>query len=120
MKGISMKQNKDIEKILLNDQTYEKMLKARIEKEFKREIMKAKNTGKYITDIKKAPKDKLFTKFAVYEVINKASKTKSYINGVQAEGYLGAQNTDRAKLINGEADSFVCGNNFVKFVKIKV
>ena len=51
--------------------------------------------------------------------MNKASKTKSYINGVQAEGYLGVQSVDRAKLINGETDSFVSGNNFVKFVKIK-
>lgn len=119
-KVYSMKENKDIEKILLNDQAYEKMLKARIEKEFKRELMKAKNTGKFITDIKKAPKDKLFTKLATYEVINKSSRTKSYINGVQAEGYLGVQNTDRAKLLKGETDSFVCGNNFVKFVKLKV
>lgn len=115
-----MKENKNIEKILLNDQAYEKMLKTRIEKEFKRELMSASAAGKIITDIKKAPKDKLFTKSATYEVINKASKTKSYINGVQAEGYLGVQNTDRIKLLKGETDSFVCGNNFVKFIKIKV
>lgn len=115
-----MKENKDIEKILLNDQAYEKMLKTKIEKEFKQELENGKKCGKFITDIKKAPKDKLFTKAATYEVMNKSSRTRSYINGVQAEGYLGVQNTDRVKLIKGETDSFVSGNNFVKFLKIKV
>lgn len=115
-----MKENKDIEKILLNDKAYEKMLKTKIEKEFMREIEGAKNQDKIITDIKNAPKDKLFSRFATFEVMNKASKTKSYINGVQAEGYLGIQSVDRSKLINGETDSFVSGNNFIKFIKIRV
>ena len=46
--------------------------------------------------------------------------TKSYINGVQAEGYLGSQNADRMKLLAGEADSFVCENSYVKFIKVTV
>ena len=81
-----MKSNKDIEKILLNDSAYEKMVKTKIEREFKQELALA----------------------------------KSYINGVQAEGYLGAKNSDRAKLMAGETDSFVCGCNFVRFVKVKM
>ena len=116
-----MKENKDIEKILLNDSAYEKMVKTKIEREFKKELELAKKMrNKIITDIKKVPKEKLFTKSATYEVINKNSKTKSYINGVQAEGYLGAKNSDRAKLLNGETDSFVCGCNVVRFVKVKM
>lgn len=116
-----MKSNKDIEKILLNDSAYEKMVKTKIEREFKQELALAKQMrNKIITDIKKVPKEKLFTKAATYEVMNKNSKTKSYINGVQAEGYLGAKNSDRAKLMAGETDSFVCGCNFVRFVKVKM
>ena len=49
-----MKENKDIEKILLNDSAYEKMVKSKIEREFKQELAFAKNTrNKVITDIKK-------------------------------------------------------------------
>ncbi len=116
-----MKENKDIEKILLNDSAYEKMVKNKIEREFKQELEAAKILkNKIITDIKKVPKEKLFTKASTYEVINKNSKTKSYINGVQAEGYLGAKVSDRIKLLEGKTDSFVCGPNFVKFVKTKL
>ena len=53
-------------------------------------------------------------------MINKNSKTKSYINGIQAEGYLGSNVPDRTKLLAGESNSFVAGNNYVKFIKVKV
>ena len=115
-----MKENKDIEKILLNDAKYEALVKSKIEKEFIKEINKSQTKNKEITDIKKVPKDRLFTKYATYMVMNKNSKTKSYINGVQAEGFLGAQSTAREKLLKGEVDSFVSDNNYIKFVKVKV
>ena len=73
-----------------------------------------------IYDLKEVPSGKLFSKDAVFEIINKSSKTKSYINGVQVEGFLGTQHSDRAKLLKGEIISFVNGNNFIKFVKVKV
>lgn len=120
MKGEFMKESKDIEKILLNDAKYEALVKLKIEKEFIKEISKNQPKNKEITDIKKAPKNRLFTKYATYLVMNKNSKTKSYINGVQAEGFLGTQNSAREKLLKGETDSFVNGNNFIKFVKVKV
>ena len=60
------------------------------------------------------------TKDAVFEVINKTSKTKSFITGVQAEGFLGTKYSDRESLLKGETDSFVNGNNFIKFVKVKI
>ncbi len=115
-----MKENKDIEKILLNDAKYEALVKSKIEKEFIKEISNKQPKNKEITDIKKAPKNKLFTKYATYMVMNKNSKTKSYINGVQAEGFLGSQKAAREKLLSGESDSFVSDNNFIKFVKVKV
>lgn len=117
-----MKENKEIEKILLNDSAFDNMLKKKVENDFKQELINAKasKSVEYITEIKDVPKTKLFTKYATFEVINKTSKTKSYINGVQAEGFLGSNITDRTKLLNGESDSFVCGNSFIKFVKVKI
>ena len=115
-----MKKNNEIEKILLSDSEYEKTVKSHIEKEFRQELKNKNTSEKYITNIKFVPADKLFSKNATFEVINKISKTRSFINGIQAEGYLGSQNSDRLKLISGEAESFVSGNCFIKFVKVKV
>lgn len=122
MKGFSMKENKEIEKILLNDDAYNKMVSSKIEEEFVNELKSAKSGQKKseITDIKNVPKDKLFSKDAIFEIINKNSRTQSYINGVQAEGFLGTQYSDREKLLSGDIKSFVSGNNFVKFIKVKV
>ena len=117
-----MRDNKDIEKMLLNNSSYEEIVKTKIENEFKQELktVNKKRNKKLVTDIKKVPKDKLFSKDAVYSVMNKNSKTKSYINGVQADGYLGSQNSVRNNLLAGTADSFVSDNSFVKFEKIKI
>ncbi len=117
-----MKNNADIEKILLKDSLFEEMVKTKIEQDFKNELEQSKKLKEksVITDIKKVPKDKLFTKFATYEVINKNSKTRSYINGVQAEGYLGAQSAVRTSLLAGDVDSFVCKNCYVKFIKVMI
>lgn len=122
MKGIFMKENKDIEKMLLNNSSYEAIMKSKLEQEFKQELRIAnrKNNKKLITDIKKVPKDKIFSKEAVFSVINKNSKTKSYINGVQAEGYLGSQKVARENLLSGVSDAFVSENSYVKFEKIKI
>lgn len=117
-----MKENKEIEKILLNDSDFENMVKSKVENDFKQELANAKvlKSLEYITKIKDVPKSRLFTKYATFEVMNKASKTKSYINGIQAEGFLGLNVADRNKLLNGESDSFVCGNSFIKFIKVKI
>ena len=115
-----MKEDKEIEKILLNDESYEKFIHTKTEKEFTDILTKeANNKALEITDIKKVPKDLLFSKNAIYSVINKESKTKSYINGVQAEGFLGSQELLREKFITGQTDYFVSGGNYIKFYKVK-
>jgi len=115
------KDDKEIENILLNDEQYEKFVNERNEKEFLDILENSKSLKeKEITDFKKVPKDKLFTKDATYIVINKNSKTKTYINGVQAEGFLADKNLLREKLISGLSDSFISGNMYVKFFKLKV
>ncbi len=121
MKGCLMKENKEIEKILLNDSTYEKFVKTKFEKEFSKEIKSCKNKKeKIITEIKSVPRDKLFSKNACYLVMNKNSKTKSFINGIQAEAFLGGKNSLRDKFLSLELDSFVNGDYYVKFQKLKV
>lgn len=118
-KGKTMKEDKDIEQILLNDEKYEKFINEKTEKEFM-QILQAPEKAKEITDFKKAPKELIFSKNATYLVINKASKTKTFVNGVQAEGFLGSKNMLREKLLSGLSDSFVNGNNYVKFYKLTV
>ena len=115
-----MKKNKEIEELLLNDSNYEAMIKAKIEREFKAELKNSVKKDEFLFNIKKVPAGKLFSRDAVYEVINKKSKTKSYINGIQADGYLGTQNNVRNKLLTGETDSFVSGDCYVKFIKAKL
>ncbi len=97
---LTMKEDKEIEKILLNDKNYEKFIHTKTEKEFTDILKKeADNKVREITDIAQVPKNLLFSKNAIYSVINKESKTKSYINGVQAEGFLGSQELLREKFI---------------------
>ena len=113
-----MKNDKEIEQILLNDKNYEKLMKKKTEEEFTKAIQNKAQTPNIITDIAKVPKDKLFSAKATYSVINKTSKTKSYINGIQAEAYLVSLN-DREKLFEGIIDSFVYGDYYIKFYKLK-
>lgn len=114
-----MKEDKEIEKILLNDEKYEKFINEKAEQEFNNILKEAQNVkNTEIKDIKQVPKELLFSKKATYVVINKTSKTKSYINGLQAEGFLGNKNVLREKLVSGLTDSFVSGDNYVKFYKI--
>ncbi len=113
-----MKEDKEIEKILLNDKNYEKFLNSKIEKEFTQLTEEnSRQDNKFYTDIKDVPKEKLFDKNATYLVMNKTSKTKSFINGIQAEGFLGSDIHQRNKLLSKEVDYFVCSNNYIKFFK---
>jgi hypothetical protein len=114
-----MKQNNDIEQILLNDEKYEKFIKRKQEKEFKKILeIATKNESTIITDLKKMSKDKLFSKNATYFVINKNSKTSSYINGIQAESFL-VSPAEREKFLSGKTDSFIYQDNYIKFYKYK-
>lgn len=116
-----MKTNNEIEKILLNDEKYEKLISSKIEKDFEN-ILKEKTSQKpeIITEIAEVPQGLFFSKNSTFEVINKTNKTKSFINGLQAEGFLGANDFERSKLLKGETNAFVRDNIFVKFVKCKI
>ena len=116
-----MKTNNEIEKILLNDEEYEKLVSSKIEKDFENVLNeKTSQNPEIITEISKVPQELLFSKSSTFEVINKTNKTKSFINGLQAEGFLGANDFERSKLLKGETNAFVRDNIFVKFVKCKI
>lgn len=117
-----MKKDKDIEQILLNDAVFEQAVKSKIEQDFRNtlEVAKGSDDKSYIFNIKDVPSVLLFSKSTIFEVINKNSKTKSYINGIQAEGYLGSNVVERKKLLAGEVDFFVAGSSYVKFIKTKI
>ncbi len=113
------KQDKEIEQILLNDENYEKFIHQKAEQEFTKILEENKEQGQEFTEISQVPKKMLFSKNATFVVINKSSKTKSFVNGMQAEGFLNGDNFAREKLLSGKTDSFVSGDNFVKFYKLK-
>ena len=117
-----MKEDKKIEQLLLNDSTYEDLVNSKLEKEFIEEIEKGNSCKKkeVITDIKSAPKELLFSKSATYLVMNKNNRTKSYVNGIQAEGFLGDQNITREKFLSAQTDFFISGDNYIKFLKVKL
>ncbi len=115
-----MKEDKEIEKILLNDENYEKFINSKNEKDYIKVLEGEKKKSELvITDIKKLPKDVLFSRESVFVVINKISRTKSYINGIQADGFLAGQNVLRDRLKSGATDSFISGNCYIKFYKYK-
>ena len=63
MKGFSMKENKEIEKILLDDKAYNTMINSKIEQEFVEELKIAKSAKEKmeIYDLKEVPSGKLFS-----------------------------------------------------------
>lgn len=114
-----MKQDKEIEQILLNDEKYEKFIKDKTEKDFNKVLEEAsKQEVREITDFKKMKPENLFSKKATYFVINKNSKTSSYINGVQAESFL-VSPYEREKFLSGKTDAFIYQDNYIRFYKYK-
>ena len=58
-----MNNDKDVEKILLNDENYENFIRKKTENDFKQILQESQSRKKsVITDIKNVPKDKLFCK----------------------------------------------------------
>ena len=92
-----------------------------LKKDFEKEIASVSEIkNEFITNIKNVPVEKLFSKNATYIVMNKNSKTKSYINGIQAEAFLASDNILREKLMSHQTDSFVHNDCYIKFYKLKV
>lgn len=115
-----MKEDKEIEKMLLSDEEFESFVNQKTEQDFEKELEHSVPKVSCSEDFNSVPKEKLFSKNAIYSVINKTSRTKSYINGVQAEGFLGSQEIVRDNFLSKKTNSFVAGDMYIKFYKYKV
>ena len=71
-------------------------------------------------NISKVPSYLIFSKFAIYKMFNRFSKTETYLNGIQAEALLGLQNSVREKILAGHADAFSTEDAYVKFDSVEV
>lgn len=114
--------NKDLEEILMSGASLDDLIKMKIEQEFMNEMKKSeeKFEPKILTDLKKVPKDKIFSKNAVYKIFNRNTKCETFINGIQAEALIGVQNGLREKLLNAELSAFATDDLYVKFIRIAV
>ena len=110
------------EEALFSNMTLDELIKVKMEKELQKEILAKTEIPKktMITEISKVPKNKIFAKNAVYEIFNRQTHQKSYINGIQAEALIGIQESVREKLENGIVDAFATDEVFVKFAHIEI
>ena len=111
--------NNDAEDMLLNNASLDELIKMRIEKEFLEDLKKAKEKPKKreYTDIKDVPKDKIFSKSSVFRCFNRNTKCETFINGVQADAYIGIQDVVRKKMLDGELSAFTTDDTYIKFEK---
>lgn len=114
--------NKEFEEMILTGTSLDDLIKMKIEQEFMANMKKSdkKIKQKTITDIKKVPTDKIFSKDAVYKIFNRNTKCETYINGVQAEALIGVQNHIREKILKAELSAFTTDDAYVKFDRIKI
>ena len=67
--------------------------------------------------ISEVPKDYIFSKDAVFKYYNRHNKLETYINGIQADAYIGIQDIIRKKMLQGELDVFTTDDCYIKFEK---
>jgi hypothetical protein len=111
-----------MEQMLLNNASLDDLIKMKIEKEFKHEMEKSrkKPEKKTYIEISEAPKNLIFSKYAIYRVFNRNTKCESFINGLQAEGMLGMQDAVREKIAQGLLNAFTTEDCYVKFECVQV
>lgn len=106
-----------IESALLSGKSIDELIKIKMKEEIKNTFEKVNKTPKKVKifDIKEIPSKVLFSRNSVFKKYNKQNDTISYINGIQAEGLLGLDETSREKLLSGKIEVFSTDNSFVKF-----
>lgn len=110
------------EQRLLSHASLDELIKIKMEEELKEEFQKAKviPQKKVITDISEVPSGMVFSRQTVFKMFNRANKTETYLNGLQAEALLGLQNVIREKMKLGQMDAFSTEGAYVKFEKIEL
>ncbi len=92
-----------IESALLSGKSIDELIKIKMKEEIKNTFEKAcKSPQKVrIYDIKEIPSKNLFGKNTVFKKYNKQNNNMSYINGLQAEGMQGLDDTSRKNSYQG-------------------
>lgn len=113
---------KEIQELMLMGTSLEDLIKLKIEQEFMNDMKKSeeKIESKIVTDLKKVPKNKIFSKDALYKIFNRNTKCETFINGIQAEALIGLQNNVREKLLNSELSAFTTDDAYIKFIKVVI
>ena len=109
--------NRETEEMLLSGASLDELIKMKIEQEFMSDMKKSKEkpAQKTVLDINDVPKEKIFSKDAVYKLFNRNTKCETYINGMQAEALIGCQNHIREKMLKGELAAFTTEDAYIKF-----
>lgn len=109
--------NNNAEELLLSNKSLDDLIRIKIQQEINAIENNQKNPTekKIIRNIAEVPQNLIFSKKSFFKVFNKTNRTESYINGLQADGFLGLQNLVREKILQGKSDVFSCENGFVKF-----
>jgi len=101
----------------LKDANIEQLIEQKIETEIQTEMDEAKKEKEtvIIKDFNDVPKGKLFDKNTTYKVFNRKTKKETYINGVQAESFLGLNISVRDDLERKYIDNFTVNEYYVRF-----
>ncbi len=101
----------------LKDADIEQLIEKKIENEIQCEIDEANREKEtlIIKDFNDVPKVKIFDRNVTYKVFNRKTKKESYINGVQAESFLGLNHSIRDDLENKHIDNFTANEYYVRF-----
>ena len=111
---------KDMEQVLLSNTSLDELIKMKIEQEFKKPRKPQKSAPKTISVLKDVPKEKIFTKDAVFRVYNRKNGTETFINGIQADAMIGAQDSVREQILNKTLSAFSTDDAYIKFEKAKI
>ena len=106
-----------IEDALISGKNLDELIKLKMKEEMTNVFSKIiqKSEKHRVFDIKKIPKNSIFSRNTIFKKFNKSNNTISYINGIQAESLLGLDEATRKKLQDGEIEVFSTDNAFVKF-----
>lgn len=100
----------------LDDILFDNNLKEKMHKEI---VEKSKEIKHIDTKKKKNIKDlspeEIFSANTIWKIYNRKTNIHSFINGIQAEGYIGMQDEIRHLIISYQSDCFLVDDFFIEF-----
>jgi|GEM_PF-4419217 len=107
----------DSESKFLKNTDIEKLIEKKIENEIQNEIKEAKKIREtvFISKFSDVPKNKIFSNDTTYRLFNRKTKKECFITGVQAESFLGLNQSVRDDLENAYIDNFTVNEYYIRF-----